>query len=106
MSSPTQLLIRTCMARAVATRWVQSCAQVEYRFSIYGFKNRTEARQLASVLRSWRDGRARVAGLEGVGDLGVRDNGDNVEIWSSDSARLRRLAAWLEGRGLETTFIW
>ena len=94
------------MARAVAARWVAAAATAEYRFSIYGCGTRAETRHLAALLKSFRDGKTRLAGVEAIGDLGVADRGDHVEVWSADVARLSVVAAWAEGRGMDTSFIW
>lgn len=94
------------MARTVASQWVASGLKDEYRINVYGCGTRTETRHLAALLRSFRDGKTRVAGVEPVLDLGVVEHGDHLEIWSSDGVRLGKLASWLEGRGMDTSFIW
>ena len=99
------------MARSVADRWVNGCATGEYRFTIFGLGTPGDVSRFASVLRSWRDGKLKirqgnVAGSAPIADLGVKEIGDSVEVWSSDIEGLRKLAAWAEERGLDTSFIW
>lgn len=94
------------MARSVAERWISGLAQTEYRFTIFGHGTTGDARKFASQLRASRDGKMNIAALGVISDLGVREMGDMVEVWSSDHAGMRRLASWAVGRGLDTSFIW
>jgi hypothetical protein len=41
-----------------------------------------------------------------ISDLGVKERGDVVEVWSSNVEALRKLARWAETVGLNTDFIW
>ena len=99
------------LAKEVAARWLQSLSRSEYRFSIFGFQNQVKARKFASSLRSLRDRPQREASvregyLSKIADLGVKEHGDIVEVWSSDVEGLRKLAKWAESVGLNTDFIW
>ena len=103
--------VRIVMAKAVAARWLQSASKGEYRFTIFGFPTQVKAKRFASSLRAIRDKSQRMAGdgvvhIPVIADLGVRERGDIVEVWSSDVEGLRHLARWAETTGLNTDFIW
>ena len=97
---------RVAMAKAGASRCVSDISRGEYRFSMFGFGTSGESRKFSSLLKSWRDGKVRVASLSPIPDLGVKDMGDHVEVWSSDQIGLAKLSKWVESRGLDSTFIW
>lgn len=94
------------MAKSVADRWVTEQATREYRFAILGFGHEGEVRKLAGYLRSWRDGKVRLASMEPIVGLGVRETSDGLEVWSPELDPMRRLAEWVEGKGFDTSFIW
>lgn len=98
------------MARELADRWLADNSRSEYRFSVMAGSGKSELdmRLLVGSLRSWRDGRTRLGSMTSIQDLGVREvvGTNTIEIWASDCDGLRKLAAWMEGRGFETTFIW
>ena len=99
------------MAKAVADRWLDNLAHGEYRFTLFGFRNAGHAKKFASVLRSLRDrpvktGSSDSGRLAAVPDLGVRERGEFLEVWSSDVDGLRRIAKWAETSGLNSDFIW
>jgi hypothetical protein len=95
------------MAKSVADRWLDGLSRREYRFSIFGFENHVQAKKFASGLRALRDHKQKLASSDvSLGDLGVRERGDTVELWSSNVEGLRTLAKVAESRGLNTDFIW
>jgi hypothetical protein len=101
------------MAKAVAARWLQGVTRSEYRFNIFGFANQVKAKKFASSLRALRDREQRREASEDgllhipvIPDLGVRERGDTIEVWSSNVEGLRKLAKWAESVGLNTDFIW
>lgn len=98
---------RVTMAKSVAEKWVLATARAEYRVSAFPGPH-GEIRHLASLLRSWRDGHARIASLKAVADLGIREGSENgfLEYWSSDRDGIRALTAWLESKGYETSGVW
>ena len=104
--------VRVVMAKAVAHRWLAAATHSEYRFSIFGFDGQAKSKRFASTLRSLRDRRRKespeqsVLSIPAISDLGVRERGDMVEVWSSDVEGLRKLAQWAETMGLNTDFIW
>lgn len=96
------------MAKSVANRWLQGITRSEYRFMIFGFAHPSKAKKFASTLRSIRDRQHKQASvsLPAISDLGVKDRGDMVEVWSSNVEALRKLAKVAEAMGLNTDFIW
>ena len=95
---------KVVMVRAVARRWISRVAHVEYRFSVLlGAK---ELRNLPNLLRSFRDGRVAMEGVTPIQDLGVRNNGDSIEVWSQNRTALIHLKDWFEKRDFETTGVW
>ena len=100
------------MAKSVASRWIEGFSRTEYRFNIFGFGSPVKAKKFASSLRALRDRtRPRRASensstIPSISDLGVRDRGDVVEVWSSNVESLRKLAKVAEAMGLNTDFIW
>jgi len=97
---------RIIMAKTVAQRFIESHLNAEYRLQVYG--SGQDIRKLPSLLRSFRDGKIRLSGLdvEPIEDLGINENFDSLEIWSSHREPLKKLAHWFEKRGMETTGIW
>lgn len=98
--------IRVALTKSVVSRWVSKVSTGEYRFTIFGLGTTGETRKFASLLRSWRDDKVRVASMAPIPDLGVRESGDTIEVWSSDLEGMTKLARWSESRGFETSFIW
>lgn len=104
--------VRVVMAKMVASRWLAALSKSEYRFNIFGFAHPSKAKKFASSLRSLRDRQVRKGASEEnvrfpiIPDLGVRETGDGVEVWSSNVDALRKLANWAESSGLNTDFIW
>jgi hypothetical protein len=101
------------MARSVAARWLDAVTRSEYRFNIFGFASYVKAKKFAASLRNIRDRQQRSVQATGdtlripvILDLGVKERGDSVEVWSSNVESLRKLAKWAEKVGLSTDFIW
>jgi hypothetical protein len=99
------------MAKAIASRWLEGLTSREFRFNIFGFANHVKAKKFASSLRLIRDKQQRQASegeahIPAIMDLGVRERGDVVEVWSSNLEGLRKLAKWADAVGLSTDFIW
>ena len=101
---PNQIEKRVVMPRVVARRWLVRVAHAEYRFKILlgaqGLKN------MPGLLRSFRDKRVRMAGVDPLPDLGVKESFDYIEVWSSNHDGIVNLKDWFEKRGFETTGVW
>lgn len=95
---------KIAMARTVAEAWLQQHSRVEYRVAAFPGP-RGEIHNLPSLLRSWRDGKVKIANLQSVPDLGIREGSEAgfIEYWSTDANGIRSLTKWLEDRGYETT---
>ena len=95
---------RVLMAKLVAGRWLSRVAHLEYRLRVlYGAR---EFKNIPNLLRAFRDGKVAMQGLAPLPDLGVKEEFDAVEIWSSNREALAKLKDWFERRGLETTGVW
>lgn len=92
---------RVVLARAIAARYLSDAASPEFRLTI--FLNGTDGRNVPGLLSGLRDGRLRIGGMSAPSDLGVREEFDAVTLWSSDEESLRKVAAWFEARGFETS---
>jgi len=57
-------------------------------------------------MKSLRDGKIAMEGVETIPDLGVRGGFDSIELWSGNREKLAKLQAWFEKRGHETTGVW
>jgi len=95
---------RVVMARTVALKWIQKQAQAEYRFKVlYGAK---QIKNLPNLLRSLRDGKIAMEGVQTIPDLGIKESFDSIEVWSKNRKGLKYLQDWFEKRGFETTGVW
>lgn len=100
MKSETQIV----MAKKVAARWINRVAKIEYRVRImYGS---SQFRNLPNLLRSFRDGKVNIKGISPIPDLGVREDFDALEVWSSNLMALGTLGKWAEDQGFETSGVW
>jgi len=103
MSNKTER--RTVMARDVARRWIKKNLKSEYRLTLYAGAS-SRVKNISGLLKAFRDGKARIASVQGISDLGIRDYMDRIEIWSSDKDSLRQVKDWFEKRGVETSGLW
>lgn len=101
---PNQVEKRVVMSKTVAKRWVARIAHAEYRFKI--LLGTQEVKGLPGLLRSFRDRKVAMAGVEPLPDLGVKENFDYIEVWSSSHDGIVKLKDWFEKRGFETTGVW
>lgn len=97
---------RIIMAKNVAQRFIEDRLSAEYRLQVYG--NSQDIKKLPGLLRSFRDGKINLTGLDTpyIEDLGIQENFDSIELWSTHREPLKKLASWFEKRGMETTGIW
>jgi hypothetical protein len=93
---------RIVMARDVATRWILRVAKPEYRLRIYS----CDAKEWSRKLRCFRDGKSVMAGVKPAGDLGIHEEFDVLEVWSSNRTTVDQIKEWFETRGFETTGVW
>lgn len=94
------------MARRLAKRFLEDASSPEYRLRIYYYGNPREKRAFPNLLRSFRDGKLRLGGMDAIADLGVSEEFDHFTVWSADREGLKKLAEWFENNGFETSGIW
>jgi hypothetical protein len=93
------------MAKALAKRWVEENAHPEFRLKVYRSAAK-ELKNLPGLLRSFRDGKLKIAGIDPIEDLGIQPGFDHLIVWSSDRESLVRLDEWFHKSGCETTGVW
>jgi len=97
-------VVRVCMAKRVATAWLEQHAHPEYRITVYaGSEN---LKNLPGLLRAFRDNKMRIGSIKPLDDLGITQGFDQVTIWSKDKTGMLDLDEWLQEKGCETTGIW
>lgn len=94
---------RVVMAKNVARDWLKARATPEYRFRVYHNQDLTP---YANLLRSFRDGRFKLAGVDQLPDLGIQEHTGHLTLWSSDWAAMMTLKTFFEKKGMETSWIW
>lgn len=92
---------RVVMAHNVARRWIGRVARAEYRVRVlYGA---TDFKNLTNLLRCFRDGKVAMKGLAKIPDMGIKEDFDGIDVWSSDREALVMLNTWFESKGFETS---
>jgi hypothetical protein len=95
---------RVVMAKTVARQWLQDRASPEYRLTVYyGAK---DIRGACNLVRSFRDDRVKMAGVEPLPDLGMAEAFDSFTVWTKNREALLTLNEWFEKRGYETSGVW
>lgn len=92
------------MARAIASRWLDTHAHAEHRLTVY-YTGR-DGRGMPNLMRSLRDGKVKLGSVGSIPDLGVQEAFDSLTVWSGDRVALSRLASWFEERGYDTSGAW
>lgn len=92
------------LAHKVATRWLEANVRDEYRLTVYQPAN--PIKNLPAMLRSFRDGRAKIGSITSIPDLGIRVGMDHLDVWSTNHKGLVELDAWFQKHGCETSGIW
>jgi len=93
---------RVVMSKEVARNWLQKQARPEYRIRVFN----PAGKDYPSVLRSFRDGKLKLAGVVPLPDLGIKEEADSFYVWSSDQSSMKTLQEFFRKRGLETSWIW
>jgi hypothetical protein len=92
---------RVVLTRTIAARYLVESANPEFRLTI--LLNGMDTRNIPGFLANLRSGRIRLGGISRPPDFGVREEFDSITVWSSDEDVLRKVAAWVESRGFETS---
>ncbi len=103
MASKDMSVRRVAMAKKIALDWLSQHGRPEYRLSVYQCTGRYSTLNLPAMLRSFRDGKVKIASVEPVADLGVRPEFDHVVLRSSDREGLMALEQALQKFGFETS---
>ncbi len=96
--------IRVAMAKRVAQAWLEKEALPEHRIVVYSGSDKLG--NIPALLKSFRDGRSRIAGVPTIKDLGVKTEPDKLTFKSRDKEALQKLDTWLAAKGCETSGIW
>jgi len=96
---------RVVMAKKVACRWLESKVKDEHRLTVYAGGPHC-IKNLPNLLRSFRDGKVAMGGVDPIPDLGIEEKFDSICVWSSDRTALITFKDWCEQRGLETSGLW
>lgn len=99
---PEHSVKRVVMTKEVATKWLLKQARPEYRFRVFN----PQSKDYLGLLRAFRDGKTKIAGLDPIPDLGVKDGFGGFYVWSSDASSLEKLKDFFERRGMDTSWIW
>lgn len=103
MSKPSEKIV--IMAKDIAEQWIRKRVTDEYRIKIYATRT-VDFQALPSLLKSLRNGQAKLGSVTKIEDMGIQVGFDYISIWSSDRQSLVELKDWLESRGFETSGVW
>jgi hypothetical protein len=95
---------RIVMAKHVARQWLAQHTQTEYRITVYG--DPEVLSRVPPMLRAFRNGNLRLAGIPQSSQVGIRVGFDHVEIWTPHRDTMLAIDEWLQSKGLETTGVW
>jgi len=95
---------RVAMAKRLASKWISAHSSPEYRLTIYRGSAKTS--NLPALLRSFRDGKLRIATATPVPDLGIQPEFDHVVVRSSDYDALNTLDVAVRKLGCETSGVY
>ena len=77
------------MSKTVARQWLEKQANPEFRIKVFN-----------------PNAKLKLAGVEPVPDLGIKEDFGGFYVWSSDQKAMQTLQKFFERRGLETSWIW
>ncbi len=102
--SSEEPVVRVAMAKRIAQAWLEKEALPEHRIVVYSGSDKLG--NIPALLKSFRDGRSRIAGVPTIKDLGVKTEPDKLTFKSRDKEALQKLDTWLAAKGCETSGIW
>lgn len=102
--SSDQTVTRVAMAKRVAKAWLDKTAVPEFRVVVYSGSH--QLKNIPGLLKGFRDGKSRIAGLAIIPDLGVKVEPDKITFSSRNKKALVSLDKWLTQKGCETSGIW
>ena len=93
---------RVLMTKKLARSWLRSKSKTTFHLKVL-YKDGSSYKWV-KILKAFRNGKLkRVAGLEPITDLGVKESFDYFVIWSRDYDKMNKLATWFEKNGYETS---
>jgi hypothetical protein len=92
------------VAKRIAERWLEKHARPEYRMTVYS--SNSENLNIPSILRSFRNGKLRLASVPETRELGMEVGFDRISVWSPSKETMLGLDKWFRDRGCETTGVW
>jgi hypothetical protein len=95
---------RVAMAKRLASKWISAHSSPEYRLTI--FRGSAKMGNLPSLLRSFRDGKLRIANAAPMPDLGIQPEFDHVVVRSKDFDALTALDAAVQKLGCDTSGVY
>jgi len=105
MSKQNPSIRRVVMAKRLADKWISAHSAPEYRLTIYRGSAKA-ATNLPGLLRSFRDGKLKIASAVPVPDLGVQPEFDHVVVRSRDYEALSSLDLAVQKLGCETSGVY
>ena len=101
MSDQNPSTHRVAMAKRVALKWIEANSSPEYRLSIFRGSAKASL-NLPALLKSFRDGKLKIAGLSMIPDLGIQPEFDHVVVRSKDFDALNALDEAVQKLGCDT----
>lgn len=105
MADQTPSTRRVMMAKRVAIKWIEANSSPEYKLAIYRGSAKSSL-NMPSLLKSFRDGKIKVAGLSAIPDLGVQPEFDHVVVRSKDFDALNALDEAVQKLGCDTSGVY
>ena len=105
MSKQKPSVRRVVMAKRLANKWISAHSAPEYRLTIYRGSSKSTT-SLPGLLRSFRDGKLKIASALPIPDLGVQPEFDHVIVKSRDCDALSALELAVQKLGCETSGVY
>lgn len=105
MADPIPSTHRVAMAKRVAFKWIKANSSPEYKLSIYRGSVKSSL-NLPALLKSFRDGKLKIASLSAIPDLGIQPEFDHVVVRSQDYDALNALDEAVQKIGCDTSGVY
>ena len=93
---------RVAMAKRIAEKWIENRSAPEHKLTIFRGSSKSSL-NLPSLLRLFRDGKARVYTAAPIPDLGIQPEFDHVVVRSKDFDALVGLEGAVQKFGCDTS---
>lgn len=94
------------MAKNLASNWIAENALPEYRMTVYYPSDPSIPNKITRLLKSFRDGKVRISGVDPILDMGMSTHYDYLEVWSKNREGMEKLRDWFHRMGCETAGVW